>query len=252
MLEDMAGKVALITGPGRGLGYQFARALAKHGCRVVLNGRNESAIQEAARGLQEEGLEATPMAFDITDEKAVDQAVSEVRNSVGVVDVLINNAGIQIRKPLEEFPVDDWHAILNTNLTGAFLVARAVVKDMIRKRAGKIVNVCSLQSDLGRRTIAPYAASKGGLRMLTRAMAVEWAAHNIQANGLAPGYFRTEMTEPLAQDEQFDAWLKQRTPAARWGDLQELVGPLLFLCSSASSFMNGQILYVDGGLSSGV
>jgi len=252
VLEDMAGKVALITGPGRGLGYQFARALAKHGCRVVLNGRNESAIQEAARGLQEEGLEATPMAFDITDEKAVDQAVSEVRNSVGVVDVLINNAGIQIRKPLEEFPVDDWHAILNTNLTGAFLVARAVVKDMIRKRAGKIVNVCSLQSDLGRRTIAPYAASKGGLRMLTRAMAVEWAAHNIQANGLAPGYFRTEMTEPLAQDEQFDAWLKQRTPAARWGDLQELVGPLLFLCSSASSFMNGQILYVDGGLSSGV
>ena len=252
MLERIDGKVALVTGSVRGLGYEFARALAGHGARVVLNGRNKTTVDEAARGLRDEGGDVIGVPFDISDEKQVEKAVGGIVRETGGLDILVNNAGMQIRKPLEEFPAEDWKKILDTNLTGAFLVTKAVVKGMISRRAGKIVNICSLQSDLGRRTIAPYAASKGGLRMLTRAMAVEWASYNIQVNGLAPGYFRTEMTEALANDEAFDAWLRQRTPAGRWGDPQELISPLLLLCSSGSDFINGQIIYVDGGLSIGV
>ena len=252
MLQPIEGKVALVTGSSRGLGFRFAQALAQHGCRVVLNGRNKDGVEQAAKSLRDAGLEASAMPFDIVDEKQTVEAIAAISADVGDIGILINNAGIQIRRPLEEFELDDWHSIVNGNLTGAFLVTREVVKGMIARQEGKIVNICSLQSELGRRTIAPYAASKGGLKMLTRAMAVEWACHNIQINGIAPGYFRTEMTEPLAQDEDFDKWLKNRTPARRWGDPEELIGPLLMLCSPSSSFVNGQVLFVDGGLSIGV
>ena len=252
MLQPIEGKVALITGSSRGLGFRFAQALAQHGCRVVLNGRSKENVEQAARSLRDAGLDASAVPFDIADEKQTIEAVNAISDLEGDVDILINNAGLQIRRPLEEFELEDWHSIMNGNLTGAFLVTREVVKRMIARQEGKVVNICSLQSELGRRTIAPYAASKGGLKMLTRAMAVEWACHNIQINGIAPGYFRTEMTEPLAQDEEFDSWLKKRTPAGRWGNPDELIGPLLMLCSPSSSFVNGQVLFVDGGLSIGV
>lgn len=252
MLKPINGKIALVTGSSRGLGYEFAKALAQQGCHVVLNGRSRDAVEKAAGGLRDQGLQATAAAFDILDENEIHRALTTVFESVGEIEILVNNAGLQIRKPLEEFPYEDWQSVLNTNLTGPFLVTKAVVAGMIKRKAGKVVNICSLQSELGRQTIAPYAASKGGLRMLTRAMAVEWASYNIQVNGIAPGYFHTEMTDPLVRDESFDSWIKGRTPARRWGDPEELIGPLLLLCSPSSSFVNGQVIFVDGGLSSAI
>jgi len=245
---DIKNKVVLITGSSGGIGYTLAKGMAMHGATVIINGRNETKIQNTVIELIHRGLNVHGYVFDVNDSAEVNQQIVRIEKEVGPIDVLVNNAGIQIRKPLEDFAEKDWKQIIDTNLTSAFIVSKAVVKGMIKRRQGKIINICSLMSELGRPTIAPYAASKGGLRMLTRAMCVEWARYNIQINGVGPGYFITDMTSSLAEDPQFDSWLKNRTPAARWGDPAELVGTAVFLASKASSYINGQIIYVDGGL----
>jgi len=247
-LFSLRGRVALVTGSGQGLGLVLARGLARAGATVVLNGRDEARLARAAAGLASAGLTVHTAAFDVTDAAAVDRALGRVERDVGPIDVLVNNAGIQRRGPLETLDEQAWRAVLDTNLTGAFLVARRAARGMIERGRGKIINICSLMSEVGRPTTANYAAAKGGLKMLTRAMAVEWARHNIQANAIGPGYFLTDMTRPLAADPQFDAWIRARTPAGRWGDPEELVGAAVFLASKASDFVNGQVLYVDGGV----
>ena len=249
---DLNGSVALVTGSSRGLGYVIAEGLARAGATVILNGRDEARLSAAEERLASAGHQVGSSAFDITDERSVSAAVEELTGRFGKIDVLVNNAGMQQRESLEEFPEDGWRRLIEINLTGAFVVSKYVARQMIQRRAGKIINVCSLQSELGRSTIAPYAASKGGLKMLTKGMAVDWAKHNIQVNAIGPGYFITEMTRPLAEDEAFDSWLRDRTPAGRWGEPEELVGAVLLFASPASSYINGQILYIDGGLMSAV
>lgn len=249
---SLEGKTALVTGSSRGLGLVFAEGLAQGGATVVLNGRNAGTLAEAQDSLQNKGFSVGAKTFDITDQAGVQAAISELESEGHSIDILVNNAGMQQRAPLEEFPEEGWRRILEVNLTGAFIVSKYVARGMIARGGGKIINICSMQSEFGRSTIAPYAASKGGLKMLTKGMAVDWAKHNIQVNGLGPGYFITEMTKPLADDPAFDSWLKGRTPSGRWGDPEEMIGALTLLASDASSYINGQILYVDGGLSSAV
>lgn len=241
----LAGRRALVTGSSQGIGFALARALAASGAHVLLNGREAAKLDRAVAALRAEGFSAEARCFDVTDEAAVLAAAPRL----GVVDILVNNTGIHRRGPLATMPLADWEAVLKTNLTSAFLVARAIAPGMIERRAGKIINVCSLMSDLARPTTGNYAAAKGGLKMLTRAMCAEWAQHNLQINGLAPGYILTELTQPLAADPKFDAWIKARTPAGRWGSTDDLAGACVFLAASASDFVNGQILTVDGGLS---
>lgn len=241
-------KRVLITGSSRGLGFTLAEGLAKAGAEVILNARNEETLERSRAKLQDGGGNVKTSVFDITEPDQVDAGISKIEEEIGEIELLVNNAGIQLRKPLVDFPFEDWNRVLNTNLTGAFIVTQRIVGGMIKKGRGKIVNICSLQSELGRKTIAPYTAAKGGLKMLTKAMTVEWAGYNIQINGLGPGYFKTEMTKALVDNEQFNSWICNRTPAGRWGAPEELVGPLIFLLSDASSFVTGQLLYVDGGI----
>jgi gluconate 5-dehydrogenase len=247
-LFDLSGKIALVTGSGGGLGLVMARGLAEHGAKVILHGRDAKKVDEAVATLTRKGLEADGCIFDVADSGAVEQGVAAINGKHGPIDILVNNAGINLRAPLEAFPEHDWDTTIAINLKAPWLMAKAVVGDMIERGSGKIVNICSMQSELGRPTITPYAASKGGLKMLTRGMAVEWAKHNIQVNAIGPGYFKTDMTRPLHEDPEFDAWLRNRTPADRWGEPDELIGALLFLASDASSYVNGQIIYVDGGM----
>lgn len=242
----LEGKRILITGSSSGLGFELAKGLARAGAAITLNGRRPEKLAAAAEQLQRDSSRVSSVCFDVTREDDVRRGVAEA----GPIDVLVNNAGIQLRGPLEHFSLAAWNEVLNANLTSCFLVAREVVGGMIERRSGKIINICSLMSDLGRPTTGPYTASKGGLKMLTKAMCADWARYNIQINGIAPGYFITEMTQKLADDSEFDAWVKKRTPAGRWGDPAELVGAAVFLSSESSSFVNGQILCVDGGMSS--
>lgn len=242
------GKTALVTGSYRGLGFVLARALAEAGAAVILNGRNSEELEKSAAALRGEGFSAHGYSFDIRDEMAIDQALTRIEKEVGPVDILVNNAGIQERVPLEEASLAVWNKIIETNLTGAFLVSRRVVKGMIARKSGKIINICSLASLAGRRGIGPYTAAKGGLKMLTRAMCADWGGYNIQINGIAPGYFLSEMTASLKQNPDFDAWIMSRTPARRWGDPRELTGPLLLFASASGDFVNGQVLAVDGGI----
>jgi gluconate 5-dehydrogenase len=239
-LFDLTGRTALVTGSTRGLGLALAQALADAGARVGINGRSGEACEAAAAGI--DGAFAAP--FDVTDEAAISAGVA----AIGQIDILVNNAGIQLRGPLEQFSLDQWRQVMDANLTSAFLVARAVAPQMIERRRGKIVNTCSATSEMARETIGPYSASKGALKMLTRAMCADWARHGIQANGLGPGYFATEINTELQEDPEFDAWLRRRVPAGRWGEPSELGGAVVFLASAASDFVNGQILYVDGGM----
>ncbi len=247
-LFDLSGRTALVTGSSRGLGLALARGLGEAGARVVLNGRDERRLARAAEVLSAEGLDVRTAAFDVADPEAVAAAFDRIEAEGTAVDILVNNAGIQRRGLLEDLDLEDWRAVLETNLTGPFVVARRAVRAMRERGGGKIINICSLMSEVARPSTGNYAAAKGGLRMLTRAMAVEWARYNVQVNAVGPGYFLTEMTRPLAEDPAFDAWIRSRTPAGRWGRPEDLVGPVVFLASRASDFVTGHLLFVDGGV----
>ena len=247
-LFDLSGKIALITGSSRGLGYVFAEGLGSAGAAVILNGLDEERLGTAVERMRGSGITAHSYAFNIGDSSACCESIAAIEREIGPIDILVNNAGIQIRNALEEFEDDDWERLMNINLGSVFYVSKYVARGMIERKSGKIINICSIQSELGRPTIAPYTATKGGVKMLTKAMATEWGKHNIQVNGIGPGYFITDMTRPLVENEEFNAWLCDRTPANRWGNPEELQGAAIFLASGASSYVNGQILYVDGGM----
>jgi len=247
-LFDLTGKVALVTGSYQGLGLAIARGLGQAGARIVLNGRNEEKLGQAVSILTSEGLKVSGCCLDISDSTQIARRIPPLLDEIGQIDILVNNAGIQRRSPLEQFEEVVWREVLDINLTGLFLITRQVVQGMIARRSGKIINICSLMCEMGRPTVGAYTAAKGGVKMLTKAMALEWAKYNIQANGIGPGYFATEMNRPLVEDAKFDAWIRSRTPAGRWGDPSELIGTAVFLASRASDFVNGQIIYVDGGI----
>ncbi len=249
-LFDLTGRRALITGSGQGIGLALAWGLARAGATVVLNGRTVEKLDGQARLLREAGHAVEVAAFDVTDQPAVLAGVARIEAECGPIDVLVNNAGIQRRAPLEEFPAETWRELMHTNLDSVFFVGQAVARAMIPRGRGKIINVCSVQSELGRPSIAPYAASKGAVKMLTKGMCADWARHGLQVNGLGPGYFATELTQPLVDNAEFSDWLCKRTPAGRWGQVDELAGAAVFLASAASNFVNGQIIYVDGGMTS--
>jgi len=251
-LFDLSGRTALITGSSKGIGYAIAGALASAGARVVLNARSADALALARDALAAGGFDVHTAAFDVTDADAVEAGVAQVEAHIGTIDILVNNAGMQHRGAFAEFPIDAWHKIITTNIDSVFLVGRAVAQRMIKRQAGKIINVCSVQSEMGRPGIAPYAATKGAVKMLTKGMAIDLGKHGIQVNGLGPGYFKTELTQALVADTAFTAWLSGRTPAGRWGEVNELAGAAIFLASDASSFVNGHILYVDGGITAGL
>jgi gluconate 5-dehydrogenase len=247
-LFDLSGKTALITGSSRGLGFAIARGLGAAGANLVLNGTNPGRLSEAAVTLRTEGCTVHEAAFDITDEAAI-VAAFERFDAEGIdIDILVNNAGIQLRKPMVELTTLEWQKVIDTNLTSAFVIGREAAKRMIAREYGKIINIGSLTSELARATVAPYTVAKGGIKMLTRAMAAEWAVHGITANAIGPGYMLTDMNEALVNNPQFDAWVKGRTPAKRWGKPEELAGTAIFLASDASAYVNGQIIYVDGGM----
>jgi gluconate 5-dehydrogenase len=239
-------RIALVTGSSKGIGFALARALRSAGATVVLNARDNARLQQAREALGAGGVHA--VAFDVTDPDAVEAGVAQIESQIGPIDILVNNAGMQHRAPFAEFPVDAWRRLTATNLDSVFLVGRAVALRMIPRGRGKIVNICSVQSELGRPSIAPYAATKGAVKMLTKGMAIDLGKHGIQVNGLGPGYFKTELNAALVADANFSAWLAGRTPAGRWGEVDELGGAIVFLASDASSFVSGHILYVDGGI----
>jgi gluconate 5-dehydrogenase len=247
-LFDLSGRVALVTGSSGGIGLALARGLGQAGAAVVLNGREPGKLALAGERLRREGLPVHEMAFDVTDSSAVKQAIDRIENEIGSIDILINNAGMQFRAPLEDYPEDAWHALLKTNVDSVFYVGQAVAKRMIPRGQGKIINICSVQSELGRPSIAPYAATKGAVKMLTKGMAIDWGKYGLQVNGIGPGYFKTELNQALVEDKAFSDWLIGRTPSRRWGELEDLVGAAIFLASDASKFVNGQIIYVDGGV----
>ncbi len=244
---QLNGRRALVTGSSGGIGFALARALGQAGAHVVLNGRNADKLQQAAATLQAENLSVSTCAFDVTNAKEVHAAIDGLETLCSI-DILVNNAGMQIRGPLHEFVDDDWHTLMKTNLDSVYFVSKAVAQKMIPRGQGKIINICSVQSELGRPGIAPYTASKGAVKMLTKGMAIDWGQFGLNVNGLGPGYFKTELTEKLVKDEAFTAWLVGRTPSRRWGDVEELGGAAVFLASEASRFMNGHVLYVDGGV----
>ena len=247
-LFSLATKRALITGSGRGIGFLMAKGLAEAGAEVIINATQQAGAQSAAEKLRALGHNAHAFAFDVTDSHQVNQAIDDIETKIGPIDILINNAGIQRRRPFLEFAEQDWNDVIAVNQTAVFLVSQTVARHMAKRQAGKIINIGSMQSELGRDTITPYAASKGAVTMLTRGMCVELARYNIQVNGIAPGYFATEMTQALVDDQAFTDWLTKRTPAARWGNPEELIGAAVFLSSKASDFVNGHLLFVDGGM----
>jgi gluconate 5-dehydrogenase len=249
-LFDLSGRRALITGSTRGIGLALAGGVGRAGASIVLNGRDAAALDAAAAALSGQGIAAHGKAFDVTDGTSVAAAVDAIEAEQGPIDILINNAGMQHRTPLEDFPEEAWHRLMRTNLDSAFFVGQAVARHMIKRKRGAIINIGSVQSELGRPGIAPYAASKGGLKMLTKGMAIDWGKHGIRVNGLNPGYFKTELNAALVKDAAFSDWLTKRTPLGRWGDVEELVGAAVFLASDAASFVTGHILFVDGGATS--
>ena len=246
---DLSGRVALVTGGGSGLGLAIAGGLAAAGARVVINGRTRSRLDAAAAQLTAAGHACSVCAFDVTDEAAVATGVTDIERTVGPIDILVNNAAMNQRKPLPDFSLTEWRTVQAANLDGPFLMIRAVLPGMQARRRGKIVNICSLASDIGRPNIVPYATSKGALKMLTRALAVEVAPFNVQVNGIAPGFFKTEMNNALIDNAEFSAWVGKRTPAGRWGEPPEIAGAAVFLASGAADYVTGHLLYVDGGFS---
>lgn len=247
-LFDLRGQTALITGSSQGIGLALAAGLAEAGAAVILNGRDAGRLAQAAERLKANGAGVRTLPFDATDHEAVRAAVDGFEAETGAIGILINNAGQQHRMPLEDFPADAFEHLMRTNVSSVFNVGQAVARHMIRRGAGKIVNIASVQTALARPSIAPYTATKGAVGNLTKGMATDWAKHGLQVNALAPGYFDTPLNAALVADPAFSAWLEKRTPAGRWGKVEELVGACIFLCSPASSFVNGHILYVDGGI----
>ena len=245
---DLRGRTALVTGSSGGIGFALAAGLASAGARILLNGRDASRLQDAAQRLQALGHAVQTLAFDVTDPQAAATAIDDHERTDGAIDILVNNAGMQRRAPLESFSHADWQAVMRTNVDSVFYVSQPVARHMIARGRGKIINICSVQSELGRPGIAPYTASKGAVKMLTKGMAIDWGPHGLQVNGLGPGYFQTELTQALVDDAAFTAWLLNRTPSRRWGHVEDLVGAAVFLASDASRFVNGHILYVDGGV----
>ncbi|MEV4775365.1 SDR family NAD(P)-dependent oxidoreductase [Microbacterium sp. LWH12-1.2] len=246
---DLTGRTALITGSSRGIGRTLAEGLAAAGARAIVHGRDAAkAAATAAEISAATGIDARSVVFDVTDAAAVDAGMLEVEQLIGTPDILVNNAGVQRRAPIAEFTDEDWDALVQTNLSGVFHLSRRVARGMIARGSGKIVQIGSVQSQLARPSIAAYSATKGAIVMFTKGLCADLAPHGIQANAIAPGYFATELTSALVADEQFSAWVRGRTPAGRWGDTRDLVGALVFLSSSAGDFVNGQTLYVDGGM----
>jgi gluconate 5-dehydrogenase len=247
-LFKLNGRTAVITGSSKGIGFAIARALASAGARVVLNGRDAARVAQAQAELAQQGFDVHAGVFDVTDAEAVEAGVAEIEARIGAIDILVNNAGMQHRSPFAEFPLEAWRSLTALNIDSVFYVSRFVVPHMLARKRGKIINVCSVQSELARPGIAPYTASKGAVKMLTKGMATDLGRFGIQVNGLGPGYFKTELTQALVADGAFTQWLSNRTPAGRWGDVEELAGAAIFLASSASDFVNGHVLYVDGGI----
>jgi gluconate 5-dehydrogenase len=245
---DLTSKTALVTGSSRGLGRSMAEGLAEAGATLILNGADQGRLAEAAGLMRSKGHRVIEACFDVTDETSVAAAFARFDTEGIAVDILVNNAGIQFRRPMVDLATEDWRRVIETNLTSAFVVGREAARRMIARGHGKIINIGSLTSELARATVAPYTVAKGGIKMLTRAMAAEWAAHGIQANAIGPGYMLTDMNEALIKDPAFDAWVKARTPSRRWGRPEELIGTAVYLASSASDYVNGQIIYVDGGM----
>jgi gluconate 5-dehydrogenase len=246
-LFSLEGRRALVTGSSQGIGFALAKGLAEHGASIILNGRDPGKIEVAAAELSAKGHKISTAIFDVTSAEAV-QAGIEAIEGEGPIDILINNAGMQFRTPLEDFPADRWEQLLTTNISSVFYVGQAVARRMIARGRGKIINIASVQSELARPRIAPYTATKGAIRNLTRGMCTDWAKYGLQVNAIAPGYFRTELNQALVDDPAFSAWLEKRTPASRWGNVDELIGAAVFLSGDASSFVNGHTLYVDGGI----
>ncbi len=247
-LFDLTGRVALVTGATSGLGHAIARGLAAAGATVVVNGRDAERISGAVEAFRAEGLQAFGSRFNVTEAGEIASEVERIEAEIGPIDILVNNAGIQRRAPMLEMDTATWDEVVRTNLTGVFLVAQAVARGMVQRRRGKIINIASLTSEVARKTIAPYTAAKGAVKQLTKSMCVEWAPFNVQVNAIGPGYFATPLNSALMNDVAFDTWVKGRTPAGRWGDPKELVGAAVFLSSAASDFVNGQVVYVDGGI----
>ena len=248
-LFDLTGRTALITGSSSGLGLAMARGLAQAGAQIIIHGRHRDKLEAARQALAEEGHHVQSTSFDVTDEAAIEQALEGLKAAGVSIDILVNNAGMQLRRPLLDVEREQWDTVINTNLTSAFLLGRNIARQMIeRGKGGKIINIGSLMSSVARPTVGAYTASKGGIRLLTQSMAAEWAEHDIQTNAIGPGYMNTEMTQPLVDDPTFNDWLINRTPSKRWGVPEDLVGTVVYLASPASSYVNGQIIYVDGGL----
>jgi len=245
---DLSGRIALITGSSAGIGRALAFGLARAGATVVVNGRDAARVAATLDALRADGQTAHGAVFDVTDAAAVDAGVGRIESEVGPIRILVNNAGMQRRMPLEDYPLETWRELMRTNVDSMFIVGQAVARRMIPRRAGRIINICSVQSELGRPNIAPYTTSKGAVKMLTKGMAIDWGRHGIQVNGIGPGYFKTELNRALVDDEKFSAWLTGRTPLGRWGEVDELTGAAVFLASDAASFVTGHILYVDGGV----
>jgi gluconate 5-dehydrogenase len=251
-LFDLGGRRALVTGSSQGIGLALARGLSDHGAAVIINGRTRERVAAVVAAMTVEGRVVDSAAFDVTDHAAAAAAVDRIERESGAIDILVNNAGVQFRAPLEDFPPAKFEELFRTNVGSVFNVGQAVARHMIKRGRGKIINIASVQSELARPSIAPYTATKGAVRNLTRGMATDWAKYGLQVNAIAPGYFRTALNQALIDDPEFSAWLAKRTPAGRWGNLEELVGAAVFLASDASSFINGQVIHVDGGITASI
>jgi len=251
---DLTGKIALITGASYGIGYAIAKAFASAGATIVFNDINKEAVDNGLSAYKADGIGAHGYVCNVTNEEAVNAMIAQIADEIGIIDILVNNAGIIKRIPMTEMSADDFRQVIDVDLTGPFIVSKAVIPAMIKKGHGKIINICSMMSELGRETVSAYAAAKGGLKMLTRNIASEYGEYNIQCNGLGPGYIATPQTEPLRERQPdgsrhpFDSFIIAKTPAARWGTPEDLAGPAIFLASDASNFVNGHVLYVDGGI----
>ncbi|MCA0318027.1 MAG: glucose 1-dehydrogenase [Proteobacteria bacterium] len=249
---DLTGRRALVTGSGSGIGLAYAEGLAGAGAEVVLNGRDKGKLDAAEKALKAKGFKVATSAFDVTDPAAVNAGIDAIESERGPIDILVNNAGMTIRQKLEDFADADWRRVMATNIDSVFYVSKAVARHMLKRGYGKIINTCSVMSELGRPSIAPYTASKGAVKMMTKQMAVEWGARGIRSNGIAPGYFKTELTDALVKDPAFSAWVGTRTPLGRWGNVEELQGACVFLAAPASDYVTGHVLFVDGGLTASV